>query len=155
MPVIGKGERQLESTGRVVVKKPIERLLDTVVVPIEPGRPALRIRPSQMRLGGPNLLDDRLEIGFHWGHRHIAIVLCGGRNRSRTCDLFLVMEALVPTELCARVTHGIISWHGKRLKRSPRTFRAARVGRRGPRAIRPSNAREYIVGWETRHTLQP
>src|SRR5207248_5337139 len=25
----------------------------------------------------------------------------GGRNRSRTCDLFLVMEALVPTELCA------------------------------------------------------
>ena len=24
-----------------------------------------------------------------------------GRNRSRTCDLFLVMEALVPTELCA------------------------------------------------------
>src|SRR5207244_1400578 len=28
---------------------------------------------------------------------------CGGRNRSRTCDLFLVMEALVPTELCARV----------------------------------------------------
>src|SRR2546422_562018 len=35
-----------------------------------------------------------------------------------------------PAELCARVTHGIISWHGKRLKRSPRTFRAARVGRR-------------------------
>src|SRR2546427_488493 len=33
-------------------------------------------------------------------------------------------------ELCAGVTHGIISWHGKRLKRSPRTFRAARVGRR-------------------------
>src|SRR6266550_8328499 len=33
----------------------------------------------------------------------ISAVPCGGRNRSRTCDLFLVMEALVPTELCARV----------------------------------------------------
>ena len=54
-----------------------------------------------MRLGGPNFLDDRLEIGFHWGNRHIAIMSSGGRNRSRTCDLFLVMEALVPTELCA------------------------------------------------------
>src|SRR2546425_2983890 len=31
----------------------------------------------------------------------IAVELSGGRNRSRTCDLFLVMEALVPTELCA------------------------------------------------------
>src|SRR3981081_1284421 len=33
---------------------------------------------------------------------------CGGRNRSRTCDLFLVMEALVPTELCARVRQDYI-----------------------------------------------
>ena len=31
----------------------------------------------------------------------MAVELSGGRNRSRTCDLFLVMEALVPTELCA------------------------------------------------------
>src|SRR5437879_1699108 len=31
----------------------------------------------------------------------------GGRNRSRTCDLFLVMEALVPTELCALVPGGL------------------------------------------------
>src|SRR2546423_8276944 len=37
----------------------------------------------------------------------IAVELSGGRNRSRTCDLFLVMEALVPTELCALVSGGL------------------------------------------------
>src|SRR2546428_672796 len=58
-----------------------------------------------------------------------------------------------PAELCARVTHGIISWHGKRLKRSPRTIRAARVGRRARLTMSPSNARDYIVAWETPQTL--
>src|SRR2546427_11615600 len=60
-----------------------------------------------------------------------------------------------PAELCARVTHGIISWHGKRLKRSPRTFRAARVGRRGRLDMGPRNPRGYIVGCDPAQTVTP
>ena len=42
-----------------------------------------------------------------WNRSAIALTTPNGRNRSRTCDLFLVMEALVPTELCARVRTGL------------------------------------------------
>src|ERR1700737_5252306 len=51
--------------------------------------------------GTPHLYNAAVPTSWH--PTRSSSIGAGGRNRSRTCDLFLVMEALVPTELCARV----------------------------------------------------
>src|SRR5205085_11432248 len=83
----------------------------------------LGVSSRRSRGGGPGRAARRASAGPWWpspiqrpATPAFAASEIGGRNRSRTCDLFLVMEALVPTELCARRSPAIIPALSRSLK---------------------------------------